>query len=370
VPREPDAWRRFCLIAAQRLPWLTLLDDVPWMTVAIHASGEISALVRIEQRWLPLARIRLPGPHMTCIDLDGATTVEADVVPDAGGRYSRVAGALGDNVLGRLQRSVIAVVGAGRTGSYAANTLVRYGASVLLIDPDTTEVHNAGDADELDPVEHIGRPKVEALSCALRGKLRSGATIEAHHLGVHSRAAGLLLARAAAVVSTVDSDVARLWTTAWAAAHLLPHLDVGVAVPNEGDIGFDVRLTLPGEGCLACIGGYADALDLARRLQTGDARPDDFRAQRRGSLRSVGHVAVGYGVRLLEHLYDGRLAGNRFVQWHESAAGLFRQQDWVVPPFRPCPLCGQVSGLGAHGDLRAVVAPLARRLAAAAQATR
>ena len=367
LPCSADDWGAWRQAAVPLTPALRAMETAPLLMLALNAQGQVAGIVHDGVRWEPLARVRLPGAGMRVIELHGRrhATQELRIDDAANGRYSRLAGALRSDVLHRMQHSVFGLVGCGRVGTSVAATLVRYGASVLLIDPDHAELHNIGDGDMMLPV-HEGLPKVDALARGLRPLLRPGAWIDARRLSVDSSIAGRLLAGTDLVISAVDNDATRLWAAAWCAVLMLPQLDIGVAVPLQGTLGADIRLTLPGIGCLACVGGFAGGgTVLLNQLDRPLSAPGaDFRQQRRGSLRSVGVSAAQLGVRLIEQLYEGRAAGCRFVQLSEDeASGTLRLADAAVQRPRACPVCRRLSGQGVGAVGASAVRLLARRLA-------
>ena len=91
------------------------------------------------------------------------------------------------------------------------------------------------------------------------------------------------------------------------------HLDVGSGVLIAGDdrqMGADVRLLLPGEACVSCLGGLRDAI---RAREEADAPPGTLRRGRRqpwhehraGSLLTVNHIAVHLGLQMWLSLMSG-----------------------------------------------------------------
>lgn len=317
------------------------------------------------QPWQPVARLLLPGAEMLNLPVHpGASVAELEVhdVGEPGPRYSRQAGALGAEVLARMQRSRFALVGVGRTGSALAHSLARMGGSLLCIDPDTMEAHNL-DAD-LPPL-HEGLPKVQALAWQLRGLMRPGATLQTQVLPVSSPAIGPLLAEADIVLCCVDNDAARLWANAWALALHKPLLDVATGVHAHGAEA-DLRLLLPGRGCLSCMGGFAQQADLPRQLQQAmpPATPGDFRRQRRGSLRSWAQVSANLGLRMVEQVYAGARHQSTHRRLAERSDGGLAVDDWAdsFNAAEVCPLCGTLSGGGLAAVHRQRVADIAHAL--------
>lgn len=348
-------WREWCNTFIPTL----VLDKQSVILLRISLGGETSAIIRHNSRWEPVLRCELPGTAMLQLPLKDqkstSNTQHLNMLKNPSGRYSRVVGAIGDSVLQRIQQSLFAVVGAGRTGSLLIHSLVRMGASVLLIDPDVVEPHNL-DGDLLLP-SHEGMTKVEALTQSLKAIVRPESIVQGRALDiVTSHVAGRMLLWSDVVISTVDNDAARMVAAAWSSALLKPHLDIGVAIGNDHRIGADIRLTLPSQGCLSCVGGFAqkDILPelVAERLvlanQTVTQSNLDFRQQRAGSLRSINQVSSHLGLRLIEQLYAGNINSNRYIRFEERNA-LFSQQELNAQPHATCLLCHQLCGKG--GDV-------------------
>lgn len=346
-------WSDWC---STFLPTLTL-DSYPVILLRMSIGGETSAIIRHHQRWQSVERCELSGAAMLQLPLKDqkstATTEHLSMLSDPQGRYSRMAGAMGAEVLQRLQQSLFAIVGAGRTGSLLAHSLTRMGANVLIIDPDIVELHNL-DGDLLLPV-HEGLHKADALQRSLQPFARVGSTVQGRVLDiVTSQTAGRLLLWADVVISAVDNDAARMAVAAWCSALLKPHLDIGVAIANDHRIGADIRLTLPAQGCLACVGGFAQKKRLpelvAERISMANqsvfATHSDFRQQRSGSLRSINQIATNYGLRLIEQLYNGSTINNRHLRFEEHNA-LFSLRELNALPDKVCHVCGTLSGKGA-----------------------
>ncbi|MFM7350114.1 MAG: ThiF family adenylyltransferase [Erythrobacter sp.] len=272
--------------------------------------------------------------------------VEAD---ESGSRYSRLAGALGAAVLERMQHSRIAVIGLGRTGSTLAHSLARMGVSLQLFDPDLIEPHNL-DGD-LPPLLE-GRSKAEGVQRFVRGLLRPGAQIDARVLAVASPVAGPLLAACDVIVSCVDNDAARLRASVWALALHKPHLDIATGLHAHGAEA-DLRLLPPGTGCLVCLGGLAQAEQLAAQWASAapPPTPADFRLQRAGSLQSWGVLSAHAGLRMLEAMYAGRIGHALFRRLAETEEGGLAVRDTVSAAVAEggCGFCDSLSGRGTRG---------------------
>lgn len=320
---------------------------VAWLAIEHEPrSGRLSGAVVSARGVLPLDAVRIVGPGMP--DVPCARPLDAAPDPrdeEARERWSRLIGALGELAWRRLRELRYAIVGVGRTGSLVTLSLARLGASQLaLIDPDRLELHNVDAMDGVRPVD-VGALKVDAVGAAASNLLP-----EAHGLtrlaeSITTRRA-LHLAKAADVlIACVDDDGARLATAVLATLYARPLLDIGTGVLRRGAhrrMGADIRLVLPGDGCLLCLGGVAD-LDRALAVfragtPTAPARPA-WHAERAGSLRSLNQIAAHLGLRLLEDLMAERVARSSWIHIDIDARG--RPSLDVTPPRAntPCPLC-------------------------------
>lgn len=348
-------WNEWCntLIPKEQLGEQSLI------LLRISLNGEMAAIIRHNYQWQAVSQCELSGAQMLRVSLEDnksiVMTEHSNMLADAQGRYSRIAGALEKGVLQRIQQSLFAIVGAGRTGSLLAHSLTRMGASVLIIEPDIVELHNL-DGDLLLPV-HEGTHKADALQRALQPLVRSGATVQGRVLDiVTSQTAGRLLMWADIVISTVDNDAARMAVAAWCSALLKPHLDIGVAIGNDHSIGTDIRLIQPEQGCLACVGGFSKKEILPELVEERIAmanqpvfdKHSDFRQQRAGSLRSINQIASHLGLRLVEQLYTGLINANRYIRFEEESNGLFLQKELNALSDKTCDLCGKFCGQGAQ----------------------
>jgi hypothetical protein len=225
------------------------------------AAGEAAAA----STWLPFDELRLPGAEQQVLPLRVPLhTPVSDALDalDAESRFSRQAGALGPAVLHRLQRCRIGLVGGGRVGSMLANSSARMGCSLCVLDPDTMSPHSLdGDL----PAVHEGQLKVTALRRQLQGLMRPGATLDLRPLSVSSPAAGAVLAGVDLIVCAADNDAAALWADAWGLATHKPRLVLGSGLHPHGAEA-DLRLLLPGAGCLCCTGGFSQLDELSDQL--------------------------------------------------------------------------------------------------------
>jgi hypothetical protein len=355
-------------VPAQYAGGLTLAADRPHLPVAGVAWCQGSSR--------SLHSVRLVGPGMFHIPLSADARAEEQrrVLPfstPAQQYWSRTIGALGGAAAWRrLVRLRTTVVGCGRTGSIAASMLRRIGVSdITLIDPDRIEAHNCGEMDLVDGTD-VSEPKVAALA---RRLTRLDVPVPGHVTAVphaidHADAVAAVK-QAEIVVTAVDSDAARLSAALLSTLYHKVLLDVGagvllgqgtrraratpagagaeVAWPARRVMGADIRLVVPGDGCLLCRGGLTNYTQALRDLWRGRTANDVRRigSERRvGSLRSLNQLAVATGMRLLEDLVTGYVTSTTWVRIEFDERG-WPSVDVPEAADRACDVCRQ-RGLG------------------------
>jgi hypothetical protein len=314
------------------------------MEGAVYREGELHRLDRCQV--LPAdPLLGLPSP----------------ILPAELERYSRVIGGLGTDVWGepawpRLRDARWCLIGAGRGGTALAMLLARQGALYLTItDPDRVEAHNLDGLPA--PPSVVGSSKAEILAYLLqRFRPEMTAYPIPHDLATLP---GMEAAwESDIMVSLVDSQAARLVASAVASAYLKPHLDIGqsvvVAEGRRRELGVDVRLIVPGSGCLRCIGGVG-GLSLATSMDQLIHRPRaavNFREERAGSLASLASIAVGLGMRLVEDMLVGVRTESAWLRLVQQGATMeLREMPMPVRHGRVCPVCSRLIGLGDDAPL-------------------
>lgn len=282
-------------------------------------------------------------------------------------RWSRTIGGLGgEGVWERLTRLRVAVVGCGRSGSVLAEMLGGLGInSLVLIDPDLLEQHNLGEMAGVHP-EQVGLPKVQVLVELLR---RHGSP----HMDLEDLAEPLWSSTALQAAKqcdllfvAADHDAARLTAAIFSTLYHKVLIDCATGIqfptpssatsspftqPSARVMGADVRLIVPGDGCLLCQGNltnYMDAVETLCHQPMLTPALVDWRRQRVGSLRSLNTTAAALAVRLLEDLVAERLTGSVWAHLEFDAAGRLTVTYPTHSPSAPCVLCTK-AGLGDAG---------------------
>lgn len=264
----------------------------------------------------PLDEVLVIGPGM--LRLARNSLVQPDNEGIGNDRWSRTAAAIGPAVLQKVQQARVTLIGAGRTGSQFALQVSSLGIRRLrIVDPDQLEMWNLDAMPGIDP-KFVSDHKVAAVVDAVQ-ESRPDMDVYGFPISVTShQAQQLLLERADLIVSCVDSQAARLATSIAAQRTMTPHLDIGTSVQRpEGvqTISADVRLLLPGQGCVACVGGDADLGNTMRELTSmpgslPERLPSVWNEQRAGSLISVNSIAVGTALQIWLELVTGRIQGS------------------------------------------------------------
>jgi len=306
---------------------------------------------------VPLHSFKIVGPGMHRIWTPEGRTVcpEPPLTPEELERWSRSMGALGQATWYRLRCLRYVLIGVGRTGSLVGTSLARLGAAqVTLIDPDHIERHNL-DAMEGVSEDDIGQKKVLVLGAALTAVTGIPPSASPLADSVTTLRALAAVKEADMVISCVDHDGARLASNALASLYAKPLLDIGTGIfgSQQGrQMGADVRLLLPGDRCLLCLGGIANReeaksflqspKDSSRRLQ----RP--WYEERSGSLRSLNQIAAHLGMRLLEDLIGDRIDRSLWLRLEFDSQGIPSLRTLTPSPDPSCLLCGHM-GAGDDG---------------------
>ncbi|MGH8477259.1 MAG: ThiF family adenylyltransferase [Methylococcales bacterium] len=266
-----------------------------------------------------------------------------------GKRWSRTRGALGgDGVWQRWIDCPMAIIGTGRSGSLLAEALSRSGVRRLtLIDPDIIEPHNLAEM-SLVIESDVGKPKSRAIAERLRSMNSGWSEIDARVCDLTDQSARQAIAAHPLIWQCVDNGAARIAGGMLAAAYHRVLIDIatGVHMDSQRRMGADLRLILPGEGCILCFGGVHNRREALETLLSGTPQAHaDWTAQRAGSLRSLNLIAVGFALRLAEDLVAERVTGSTWLHLEFDEHGSANLEYPSVSPSTDCLLC-QRAGSG------------------------
>lgn len=173
-------------------------------------------------------------------------------------RQIRAFGVAGQEVLQGLH---VGIVGAGGIGSLVCVLLTRLGVSrVTLIDPDvveTTNLNRLAGATWKDAEEGI--PKVKVLAHYAKSINRDVQVVPVQS-SVLEKATQEHLKGCDVLFGCTDNQSSRWILNQLANKHLIPYFDTGTGIKTGSDqriehAGGQVRVVIPGLGCLQCIDG-------------------------------------------------------------------------------------------------------------------
>jgi molybdopterin-synthase adenylyltransferase len=269
-------------------------------------------------------------------------------------RQIRALSALGNK---RIRDLVVAVVGAGGTGSPLAEQLVRTGiAEVVLIDPDVIDhesnLRRVVGSHASDIVAR--RTKVEVVGRHLRS-LGLGTAIKEVPRDTREEEVVRGLLDCDIVISTTDTQSSRALLNQIAYQYWLPIIDVGVRVGTKKNgvisgMPVEIRLLLPDNGCLWCRRGvldsqaiYEENLPVEERRQLAAEGYVQGLDGPQPSLTSLNYLASAMAIVTLLRVYSGQPV--------PAASVVFDVWEQFVHPLRtevdPGCICSQWRG---HAD--------------------
>lgn len=304
----------------------------------------------------PLDAVTLIGPGMSEIVLPphqatGRQNARGESLAE--GRWTRTMAALGVRAWRRLTGLRYGIIGCGRSGSLLAQSLAGLGVShIVLVDPDALEQHNLGEMVEVDAGD-VGHPKAEVVAAHM-AKAYPWVQVQPIVASVTANRVLAPLLGCDILACAADNDGARLAGAALSTLYLKPLLDVGTAILGIGSelhMGSDVRLLIPGDGCLLCLGGLARSQEAQAILTSASGEQQfregrNWRTERAGSLRSLNLTAAGIAMRLLEDFMAGRRMRSTWLRLEFSREGVPAITDMPAVRRPGCPLCRRTG----HGD--------------------
>lgn len=260
----------------------------------------------------PVEEVRIVGPGQFKLTRDNLDELPSETSLR---RASRTLGPLGAAAWNRLRKSRVLLIGCGRTGSMLAHQLAALQVhSLVLIDEDHLELENLNAMVGVKEAD-TGQSKVLAVQNSI-AEFNPECTVTAIEASAKSSHVEQLAEGADLIVTCVDSDLPRLCAALMARRFLKVHLDVGTGIQRLDDhstqMAGDIRLMLPGSGCLLCVGGLPKERDAwFERIAPHGAipltAPTPWFEDRLGSLISLNSIAVGTAVQLWLDLLTGDL---------------------------------------------------------------
>jgi molybdopterin/thiamine biosynthesis adenylyltransferase len=270
-------------------------------------------------------------------------------------RQIRVFGTEGQRI---LQGLTVGIVGAGGIGSLVFLLLVRLGVGrLILLDPDVVELSNlnrlAGATLE-DATKQ--RPKVDVLA-RYAARINPAVTVIAFRKSILEEKAREHLKGCDVMFGCTDNQSSRWVLNQWAVEHAVPYFDTGTGItagPNQAieRAGGQVRVVIPGMGCLNCIGGIK--IDIAQQemlpesdrnvaIQLGYIAGADIKAP---AVASLNDTIASLAVTEFMAFVTGFRPVQRFVGYNFLSATVL---PYTFPRDPNCFTCSSVGSL-ALGD--------------------
>jgi molybdopterin-synthase adenylyltransferase len=244
----------------------------------------------------------IPSSQRRGTDQDSAPSVKLEIYD----RQVRVFGPAGQQ---KLKKSSAGVVGCGGIGSLICEGLARLGVGTLvLVDPDIVEPSNLNRLGGSTPIDALREnPKVMMLRRHLH-RINPGCKVIPLRASIMDNPEVLdVLKSVDVILGCTDNQSSRDTLNQFSSKHLIPYFDTGTGIQADKDLKIDhaggqVRIVIPGKGCLHCINGIdmdivqQETLPKAERqaaVQRGYIAGVDERAPAVLSLNGViAHLAV------------------------------------------------------------------------------
>ena len=254
----------------------------------------------------------------------------------------RTLACLGEGGLSKMRGLTVGLIGVGGVGSMVARLLASIVGELILVDPDHIEPHNA------PRVWFAGARsrglKVVAAKRALRRAFPE-LTVRSSAHSFPSPSTIDLLSAADILVACPDHNAVRFSASRFAAANLLPLIEVGCGgramKGTLSALGYHVRLQVPGGPCLPCngldVGNLEDPSTTEARKRFGYVENGD---QVAGELASLTTRAAADAVDIFQRYCTG-YAGTPPLHLYSDSLRLrtLDLSDSYSP--RPnCPICG------------------------------
>ena len=200
----------------------------------IDGEFAISGRVLWNDKWLHVARFAIERTP-TLAWIGGKRPPKDESTRE---RTARLSAAFGDEAAARLRRSIVAVIGAGGTGSAAIEVLARAGVGkIIIVDPDHIDESNLERIHGSRPEDARRSETKSELARAHVMSIDPNCEVEAYIGAVPQREIVDAVVTADLTLGCTDQQHSRLALSDLATRYLVPCLDCGVALEGkEGKI--------------------------------------------------------------------------------------------------------------------------------------
>lgn len=324
----------------------------PHATMVFSPSGIDARLWKSGNGFQPVDLIKVVGPTIKEICPTSSSQIDETTLSDMHHRQILAFGEVGQK---RIQKTKVAIVGLGGTGSQVFQQLAHLGVKrFVIIDHDYVEESNrsrivgsrSDDSvkrkSKLEVMERLGRdidPRIEIIS------VRNS---------VNNLSAALQLRDADVIFCCTDNLRSRLVLNRIAYQYIIPLIDVGIDIQasEHGKIqsaSGRVMVILPDDPCLTCLGIITpEALQVETEHETGYISGENIPDPSVISLNGVvASLAVTEFIDLLTGF--GRRKEPQTYQMYDILKGVIWREKKT--PTHPCNTCKEVKALGDNLEL-------------------
>jgi hypothetical protein len=267
-------------------------------------------------------------------------------------RNDRQVRAFGPEGQRRLSALRVAIVGLGGTGSLMAQQLAHLGVrDFLLFDHDVVDETSLNRLAHAGP-SNVGAPKVDVAADAIL-HVAPDARVERYRADVTRLAAANRLAAVDFLFGCTDSAGSRAVLQQVAYQYLLPCIDMGVVIVQDGNairhVHGRVQLLAPGFGCLCCAGLLNPDAVRHDMMTPGQRAADPYfegQGEPEPAVMPLNATTTSIAAGMFLSMVAGTPMKARHVMFDGVAPSLRRV---MTPPSASCPICS-ASGCVGWGD--------------------
>lgn len=324
----------------------------PHATMVFGPSGIDARLWKRGKGFQPVDLIRVIGPTIKEIYPTGSSQIDKITLSDMHHRQILAFGEVGQK---RIQKTKVAIVGLGGTGSQVFQQLAHLGVKrFVIIDHDYVEESNRSRIVGSRPDDSAkGKPKVEVME-RLGREIDPRIEIFSVRNSVNNLSAALQLRDADVIFCCTDNLRSRLVLNRTAFQYLIPLVDIGIDIhaSEHGKIqsaSGRVMVILPDEPCLVCLGIITpEALQVETDHETGYISGEDIPDPSVISLNgAVASLAVTEFIDLLTG-FERRKDPETYQMYDILKGVVWREK---MTHTHPCNICKEVRALGDNLEL-------------------
>jgi hypothetical protein len=274
-------------------------------------------------------------------------------------RYDRQTSFFGEKGQQLIQKSNVAVVGAGGLGSHVLQQLAFLGVSkILVIDPDVFEETNLNRLIGSYPDDIEKTTKKVDIASRLVKSINPNIDVTTIPENLIHKKSFSALKKASCVFGCVDNDGARLVLNELCSAFEIPYFDIASEIDNNATLAYGGRIFIntDNRGCLYCYDLISTTEAREFLLSPKDRKSEETiygvpktELDRAGpSVVSINGVIASLAVTEFIAMVVSLRPPNRFLQYHGHSGIVTKNID---KPISDCYYCIKVRGLGEKAEV-------------------